>query len=88
MTFKTIHSSRGYLGGFEYRATSDGQKVNLQSREAGGSYWKNEASMTRAEFDAEAEKRDMFSAYGGDSPAHVYSMAQRIKNAAFGCDED
>lgn len=81
MRYKTIHASRGYLGGYEFRAASNGESVNLQSRAAGAQTWQTKATISQAEFVAEAHHRDMWSAYGGDSPSHVYSIIEALREA-------
>jgi len=82
MAFKTIHTCDALLGGVSFRATSDGARVNLQTRKAGSIAWKTEAVMTKAAFDAEVEQRGMDSPYGGASPSHMNSILRELQESA------
>lgn len=70
--FQTIHSCDAALGGVEYRATSDGQTVHLQTSEWGvNNRWKTVAQITRARFDEYVSELGMDSPYGGRSPVNM-----------------
>ncbi len=77
-TFQTTHKSVGYLGGFEYRATSNGTTAHIQSRKAGANAWKTEASCNVQTFKALAEQFGLESPYGGNSQTVLHSMSRHI----------
>jgi len=70
--FQTIHTCDAALGGVEYRATSDGKNVNLQTSEWGvNNRWKTVATISRADFDKYVNDLGMDSPYGGRSPTNM-----------------
>lgn len=74
-TFKQIYRSAGAFGGVSYRATSDGETVNLQARP--GSTWQIKASITQAEFDKFAEDQGIFDSCN-QNPAHLAHLIEEV----------
>lgn len=75
--FKTIHNCDAALGGVEYRATSDGETVNIQTSEWGvNNRWKTVCSISKARFDEYVNDLGMDSPYGGRSPSRMWRIVR------------
>ena len=75
MAYRTIKTFTTALGGYSYRVTSNGEKVNLQRRAAGTSTFRTFHSMTAAEWEEAAERYGIYDPYHGDNPATLEHIA-------------
>jgi hypothetical protein len=75
---KTIYISKGFFGNYEFRATSDNVIVNLQERKVQQNKWKTIETMSKAEFDKQADYMDIYNPYNRN-PAHINNIVKRIK---------
>lgn len=71
MKWKTIINCNGAFGGHEFRVTSNGRDVHIQSRHAYVYSWKTEATMPLVEF--ERRHAELGSEYG---PDYINSIAR------------
>lgn len=68
--FTTIQSYNTAFGGVSYRATSNGEQVNIQILTQSSDTWRTERTMSAADFDAYADKVGMEDPYN-QNPAHL-----------------
>lgn len=72
--FKTIQSYDTTLGGTAWRATSNGEQVNVQSRSEGSNSWVTQRQMTAEAFEVHADEVGMRDVYN-QNPAHLAHLA-------------
>jgi hypothetical protein len=73
-SFRTIQSYDTSFGGEAWRATSNGEQVNIQKCTA--SSWRTVRTMTRADYDKHAEKWGMADPYN-QNPNHLAMLEDR-----------
>ena len=74
MAYRTIKTLTTAFGGYSYRVTSNGEKVNLQRRAAGTSTFRTFHVMTMQAWEEAAEKHGIFDPYN-DNPAVLEHIA-------------
>jgi len=74
MNYRTIHTCESALGGFEFRVTSNGLRVNVQERSPQAQTFRTVITLSAAEWETEVATRDLDSPYGGRSPCRIRDM--------------
>ncbi len=73
-TTTTIKTFNTAFGGCEYRATSNGETVNIQRKKSGNKSFKTELKMTTAEYQDFAEEAGINDVYGNSNNHGVFEL--------------
>ncbi len=76
--FKTIYSPNSSFGGTSFRATSDGETVNIQRRIQGNRSYRTDGTITKAQFDEWANRFDVFNPFN-DNPCYISCLSTALE---------